>query len=144
MSSSLVAVSYLAAIILFILSLGGLSNPESSRRGNMYGMLGMAIAVLATLLARVAPIGLPSVAGAFQPNPGGPGRQPGRLRELLRPARPGRHVRRRGDHPPRRDLHRRADRRGDALRIGDRVRQALGPNRRQASAASGTPLAEPR
>src|SRR5713226_9077089 len=48
MSASLAAVSYIAAIILFILSLGGLSNPESSRRGNLYGMIGMAIAVLAT------------------------------------------------------------------------------------------------
>jgi NAD(P) transhydrogenase subunit beta len=66
MSSSLVAVSYLAAIILFILSLGGLSNPESSRRGNLYGMIGMAIAVLATVFGpHVAPAGLPWVAGAL-------------------------------------------------------------------------------
>jgi NAD(P) transhydrogenase subunit beta len=50
MSASLAAVSYIAATILFILSLGGLSNPESSRRGNLYGMTGMAIAVLATVL----------------------------------------------------------------------------------------------
>ena len=42
--------SYLGATILFILSLGGLSNPETSRRGNLYGMIGMAIAVLATVL----------------------------------------------------------------------------------------------
>ena len=49
MSASLVTVAYIAAIILFILSLGGLSNPESSRRGNLYGMIGMAIAVLATV-----------------------------------------------------------------------------------------------
>ncbi|MGV3628313.1 MAG: Re/Si-specific NAD(P)(+) transhydrogenase subunit beta [Betaproteobacteria bacterium] len=49
MSSSLVTVSYIGAIILFILSLGGLSHPESSRRGNLYGMLGMTIAVLATV-----------------------------------------------------------------------------------------------
>src|SRR5713226_1709592 len=49
MSASLAAVSYIAAIILFILSLGGLSNPESSRRGNLYGMIGMAIAVIATI-----------------------------------------------------------------------------------------------
>src|ERR1700681_3317035 len=66
MSSSLVAVSYLAAIILFILSLGGLSNPESSRRGNLYGMIGMAIAVLATVSGpRVTPAGIPWVAGAL-------------------------------------------------------------------------------
>jgi NAD(P) transhydrogenase subunit beta len=66
MSSSLVAVSYLAAIILFILSLGGLSNPESSRRGNLYGMIGMAIAVLATVFGpHVTPAGIPWVAGAL-------------------------------------------------------------------------------
>ena len=41
MSSSLATVSYIGAMILFILSLGGLSHPESSRRGNLYGMLGM-------------------------------------------------------------------------------------------------------
>ncbi|MDQ3025342.1 MAG: Re/Si-specific NAD(P)(+) transhydrogenase subunit beta [Pseudomonadota bacterium] len=49
MSASLATVSYIAAIILFILSLGGLSNPESSRRGNLYGMIGMALAVAATV-----------------------------------------------------------------------------------------------
>jgi H+-translocating NAD(P) transhydrogenase subunit beta len=66
MSASLVAVSYVAAIILFILSLGGLSNPESSRRGNLYGMTGMAIAVLATVFGpRVTPAGLSWVAGAL-------------------------------------------------------------------------------
>ncbi len=49
MSSSLATVSYIGATILFILSLGGLSHPESSRRGNLYGMIGMTIAVLATV-----------------------------------------------------------------------------------------------
>ena len=49
MSASLATVSYLGATILFILCLGGLSNQETSRRGNLYGMLGMAIAVLATI-----------------------------------------------------------------------------------------------
>jgi H+-translocating NAD(P) transhydrogenase subunit beta len=49
MSTSLVTVAYIGAIILFILSLGGLSNPETSRRGNLYGMIGMTIAVLATI-----------------------------------------------------------------------------------------------
>ena len=48
-SESLATVSYIGATILFILSLGGLSNPETSRRGNLYGMIGMAIAVLATV-----------------------------------------------------------------------------------------------
>ena len=49
MTSSLSTVSYIGATILFILCLGGLSNPETSRRGNLYGIVGMAIAVLATI-----------------------------------------------------------------------------------------------
>ena len=43
------AVAYLIAGVSFILALRGLSSPESSRKGNMYGMLGMAIAVITTL-----------------------------------------------------------------------------------------------
>ncbi len=43
------AMLYLAAAVLFILSLKGLSSPETARRGNMYGMVGMAVAVLTTL-----------------------------------------------------------------------------------------------
>jgi len=49
MSQSLATVAYLGAAILFILSLSGLSNPETSRRGNLFGMIGMALAVLATV-----------------------------------------------------------------------------------------------
>ena len=49
MPATLTTVSYIGAIILFILSLGGLSNPESSRRGNWFGIIGMTIAVLATI-----------------------------------------------------------------------------------------------
>ena len=49
MSSSLATVSYIGATILFILSLGGLSNPETSRRGNVLGMIGMTLAVIATV-----------------------------------------------------------------------------------------------
>ena len=49
-STGLVTVSYIAATILFILSLGGLSNPETARKGNFYGILGMTIAILATVL----------------------------------------------------------------------------------------------
>jgi NAD(P) transhydrogenase subunit beta len=66
MSSSLVVVAYLGAVILFILSLGGLSNPESSRRGNLYGMVGMAIAVAATIFGpRVTAGGLPWIVVAL-------------------------------------------------------------------------------
>ncbi|MDZ4200732.1 MAG: Re/Si-specific NAD(P)(+) transhydrogenase subunit beta [Gallionella sp.] len=66
MSASLVTVSYIGAIILFILSLGGLSNPESSRRGNLYGMIGMIIAVLATIFGpRVSMDGLTWIIAAM-------------------------------------------------------------------------------
>ena len=47
--ANLTTVAYIGAIILFILSLGGLSNPETSRRGNWFGIIGMTIAVLATI-----------------------------------------------------------------------------------------------
>jgi len=66
MSAGLVTVAYIGAIILFILSLGGLSNPETSRRGNLYGMTGMAIAVLATVFGpRVTMAGIPWVVAAM-------------------------------------------------------------------------------
>ena len=51
MTHSLVAMSYIVATILFILSLSGLSNQETARKGNYYGMLGMAIAIAATALS---------------------------------------------------------------------------------------------
>jgi NAD(P) transhydrogenase subunit beta len=49
MSPDLVALLYLAAGVLFILALRGLSSPETSRRGNYLGMTGMAIAIATTL-----------------------------------------------------------------------------------------------
>ncbi len=48
MSNNLVTVAYIAAIVLFVLSLGGLSNQETAKRGNFYGMAGMALAIGAT------------------------------------------------------------------------------------------------
>ncbi len=66
MSESLATVSYIGATILFILSLGGLSNPETSRRGNLFGMVGMTIAVLATIFGpRVTLAGVPWIVGAM-------------------------------------------------------------------------------
>ncbi|HET6609903.1 MAG TPA: NAD(P)(+) transhydrogenase (Re/Si-specific) subunit beta [Rhodopila sp.] len=50
MSASLTSLAYLVAAVLFILALRGLSSPVTSREGNRYGMIGMAIAVLATVL----------------------------------------------------------------------------------------------
>ena len=66
MSATLLTVSYLAAAILFILSLGGLSSPESSRRGNFMGMVGMVIAVLATVAGpHVSQAAYPWIVGAL-------------------------------------------------------------------------------
>jgi len=66
MSASLATVSYLGATILFILCLGGLSDQETARRGNLYGMLGMAIAVIATVFGpRVGTAGLSWIIGAM-------------------------------------------------------------------------------
>jgi NAD(P) transhydrogenase subunit beta len=65
-SSSLATVAYLGAAILFILSLGGLSNPETSRRGNLYGVIGMTLAVIATVLGpRVAAAGIGWIVAAL-------------------------------------------------------------------------------
>ncbi len=50
-NANLIAVAYVISGIFFIMALRGLSSPESSRRGNIFGMLGMLIAVLATLLS---------------------------------------------------------------------------------------------
>ncbi|WP_298833969.1 Re/Si-specific NAD(P)(+) transhydrogenase subunit beta [uncultured Piscinibacter sp.] len=66
MTASLATVAYIGATILFILSLGGLANPETARRGNLFGMIGMAIAVLATVLGpRVTPAGYAWIVGAL-------------------------------------------------------------------------------
>jgi NAD(P) transhydrogenase subunit beta len=50
MSANLTSLAYLVAGVLFILALRGLSSPVTSRQGNRFGMIGMAIAVIATLL----------------------------------------------------------------------------------------------
>src|SRR5271168_3933166 len=56
MSANLAALCYLIAGALFIMALRGLSNPETSRRGNLFGMTGMAIAIVTTLAAH-PPVG---------------------------------------------------------------------------------------
>ena len=60
MNANIAALLYLVAGVLFILALRGLSSPESSRRGNMLGMVGMAIAIVTTLAAHP-----PAGAGAW-------------------------------------------------------------------------------
>lgn len=51
MANNLLTVAYIAASALFILSLGGLSNQETARRGNIYGITGMLIALVATVFS---------------------------------------------------------------------------------------------
>jgi len=50
MPEGLISVSYIVSGILFILSLGGLSNQETARRGNIFGATGMTVAIVATIL----------------------------------------------------------------------------------------------
>ena len=61
MNANLAALLYLVAGVLFILALRGLSSPESSRRGNLFGMTGMAIAIVTTLAAH-PPAGVGGIA----------------------------------------------------------------------------------
>ena len=51
MNANIVALLYLVSGVLFIMALRGLSSPATSRQGNLFGMVGMAIAVLTTLSA---------------------------------------------------------------------------------------------
>ena len=66
MQQSLITVAYIAASALFILSLGGLSRQETARRGNLYGIIGMLIALVATGAAMNTG-GLPVLAAALIP-----------------------------------------------------------------------------
>ena len=69
MSSSIVAIFYLISALLFIFALRGLSHPESSRKGNIFGILGMLIAVITTLMFKsvlsYAEIGIAILIGGF-------------------------------------------------------------------------------
>ena len=66
MTAELATVSYIGATILFILSLGGLSNQTTALRGNLYGMIGMALAVLATVFGpSVTMAGIPWIIAAM-------------------------------------------------------------------------------
>ncbi len=66
MQQSLITIAYIAASALFILSLGGLSRQETARRGNLYGILGMLIALVATAAAMNTG-GLPALGAALVP-----------------------------------------------------------------------------
>lgn len=67
MSHNLLTVAYIAASALFILSLGGLADQETARKGNLYGIIGMVIAVAATALASVSGGGYAVLAAAVVP-----------------------------------------------------------------------------
>ncbi len=56
MSANLAALGYLVAAVCFILALRGLSHPTTSQAGLRYGMIGMAIAIVITLLVLPAPV----------------------------------------------------------------------------------------
>jgi len=58
MSEGIITASYVGATILFILALGGLSNQETARRGNLYGMVGMAVALIATISGVTGNLGI--------------------------------------------------------------------------------------
>jgi NAD(P) transhydrogenase subunit beta len=66
MTQSLITIAYIAASALFILSLGGLSQQETARRGNLYGILGMLIALIATAFGMQYG-GLPVLVAALAP-----------------------------------------------------------------------------
>ena len=64
-TTELATVAYIGATILFILSLGGLSNQSTALRGNLYGMVGMTLAVLATVFGPTVTLaGIPWIIGA--------------------------------------------------------------------------------
>ncbi len=154
MTPGLVTVSYIAAAVLFILALGGLSNQETARRGNMYGIVGMVLALVATMLgvvtANYAILVVSLVIGGAIGLVAARRVQMTQMPELVAILHslvglaavlvgfanfdgPYRGADGRGeDHPRRRDLSRHPDRRGDVFRFDHRVRQA----QRHRSAAS--------
>ncbi|MGI9026761.1 MAG: NAD(P)(+) transhydrogenase (Re/Si-specific) subunit beta, partial [Burkholderiaceae bacterium] len=54
--ANITSLAYLISAVLFILALKGLSSPLTSRRGNVFGMIGMAIAVMTTFLVADRPV----------------------------------------------------------------------------------------
>ena len=160
MPTGLLAVSYIGASILFILSLGGLSHQKTARRGNLYGISGMAVAIVATGMAR-------DVTGLRNSDSGDPGRWSDRRggcparrddrhattrRHAEQPGRAGGRAggdrqpfksahgleSRRASHFGRGDLSQRPDRHRDLYRLGDRLRQTAGPALRAPAIAART------
>ena len=171
MSASLTALAYLIAAVLFVLALRGLSSPVTSRQGNRFGMIGMGVAVVATLAhhgmgglgygliflgiiiggaigtfvaLRIQMTALPQL-GRGVPFAGGACRGVRRRRgaERARGVR-YRHAGQRPYPEPDRDVARTGDRRHHVLRLADRVRQAAGADERRADHVPRPAQAEPR
>ena len=167
MSADLAACCYLVAGALFILALRGLSNPETSRRGNLLGMIGMAIAVVTTLashppadlaawglvvvgmalgggigavIARRVPMtSMPELVAAFHSLVGMAAVLVA-AGALYAPAAFGIGTRRRDPRPePDRNVARRRHRRHHLHRLGDRVPETVRPHERQADHAARPP-----
>ena len=168
MNANLAAVLYLVAGVLFILSLRGLSSPASSRQGNLFGMVGMAIAVATTLaihppadgiawllvilgiaiggsigavIARRVPMtSMPELVAAFHSLVG--------MAAVLVAAGAfyapeAFDIGTPGAHPraePDRNVARRRHRRADLHRLGDRVPEAVGAHERRADHPARPPL----
>ena len=164
MNVNLAALLYLVSGVLFIFALRGLSHPTTSRQGNRYGMIGMAIAILTTLVLR-PPSGIVRLAagrlrpadrrrlrrGARAPHRNDQDAAAGRLLPLARRPRRragggGRPVRAAGlrhrrarRHPsrqPDRNVARRGDRRAHLHRLDHRLPEARRPHVGQADHAA--------
>ena len=135
MSLGLVTAFYIAAAILFILALGGLSNQEKAKRAIWYGIVGMALAVIATifggsghywLLAPMVIIG--GVGRRLRRQPRADDRDAGARRRLPQPRRPRRRLhrpqRRHRGGAGRRASRQRLDRAADRLRRDARPQDA--------------------
>ena len=167
MPESLVTIAYLAAGVLFILSLGGLSPQESARRGNVFGMIGHVArggrhrrsvqrvqrlrqcsaaavgiggVIGAMLAARVAMTNMPQLVAMLHSFVGVAAVLVG-FASILDTAQ---RARRRRSHDPRgRDVRRRLRRRDHLHRLDRRVRQAPGHHPQQAAAPAGSAPGEP-
>ena len=167
MTADIASLLYLAAGVLFILALRGLSSPATSRQGNLFGMVGMAIAIVTTLashppagfgawilvllglaaggsvgavIARRVPMtAMPELVAAFHSLVGMAAVLVA-AGALYAPERL-RHRQRRRDPQgdPGRDVDRGGDRRRDLHRLGDRLSQIVGAHERRADPAAGAP-----
>ena len=167
MTADIAALLYLVAGVLFILALRGLSSPETSRQGNLFGMVGMAIAIGTTLashppagigawilvvlgiaigggigavIARRVPMtSMPELVAAFHSLVGMAAVLVA-AGALYAPAAFG--IGDVGAHPrrePGRDVARHRHRRHHLHRLGDRVPEAVGPHERRADHPAGAP-----